>query len=115
MVVSDAVIDECSDGDPDAARRRLEFIDGIESYPLTAEIRQLAEIYRALLGIPKRALVDCIHLAVCVIHKIDALLTWNCAHLGLVAQMKVKDYNEKNGLWTPILVTPDTIVEVQED
>nr|AGS53112.1 hypothetical protein [uncultured bacterium contig00036] len=32
--------------------------------------------------------------------------------MGPTVQVKVKDYNEKNGLWTPVLVTPDTIAEI---
>ena len=112
LFVSAAVFDECTDGNPDAARRRLEFIEGINSYPVTAEIQQLAEIYRQLLNIPERAIVDCIHLAVCVTHNIDVLLTWNCTHLGPASQKKAQAYNEKNGLWTPLLVTPETIAEV---
>ena len=116
LFVSQAVIDECKDGDRDAARRRLEFIKEIDSYLITAEIQHLAEIYRGLLGISKRAFVDCVHLAVCVTHKIDVLLTWNCAHLGPAAQRKIQTYNEKTGLWTPMLATPETIAEfLQED
>lgn len=116
MVVSQAVIDECERGDREAAQRRLEFLKGIKSYPLTAEIQQLVNIYLQLLNIPERSIVDCLHLAVCVTHKIDVLLSWNCTHLGPSAQRKVQTYNEKNGLWTPLLATPETIAEfLQED
>jgi predicted nucleic acid-binding protein len=112
LFVSQAVVNECGRGDPEAAQRRLEFINGIESYPVTAEILRLAEIYQKLLNIPAQARVDCIHLATCVTRHIDYLLTWNCTHLGPIAQKKIRDYNEKYGLWTPLLVTPDTIAEV---
>jgi len=109
LVISQAVFNECGRGDPDAAQRRLELLEGIEVYPITARIQQLAGIYRQLLNIPERAITDCIHLAVCATHNIDFLLTWNCTHLGPEVQKKVQTYNEKNGLWTPLLVTPETI------
>ena len=102
-------------GDPDAARRRREFINGIELYPVNTETREFAEIYRKLLNMPERVSGDCVHLAVCVTRHIDFLLTWNCAHLGPLAQKKIQSYNEKSGLWTPVLVTSDTIAEFLQE
>jgi hypothetical protein len=43
------------------------------------------------------------------------MLTWNCTHLGTASYAKLRAYNEKRGLWTPELVTPDTIIGFQED
>jgi hypothetical protein len=110
LFISQYVLDEISDGDPDAARKRLDFVDGIPVYPKTPEIERLAMIYQKLLDIPDRAKMDCNHLATCVIQHIHYLLTWNCTHLGAVAQMKIQDYNERHGLWTPLLVTPEALL-----
>jgi hypothetical protein len=101
LYVSDYVIEEIEDGDPDTARKRLELVDGILIYPKTAEIDALAASYQKLLGIPVRAKTDCNHLAVCVLEHINYLLTWNCVHLGLASYKKVREYNDKHGLWTP--------------
>jgi hypothetical protein len=69
----------------------------------------LALTYQAVLHIPDEAAIDCTHLAVCVLHRVDYLLSWNFAHLGDVAQKMARIYNEKNGLWTPRLVSPENI------
>jgi hypothetical protein len=53
-------------------------------------------------------------LAVCVVEKIDYLLSWNCTHLGVVSYAKIYNYNESHGLWTPALVTPEVLMELEE-
>jgi hypothetical protein len=112
LFVSQDVIDECNLGDPDAAQKRLDFISGIPLLPITPEVDTLAAVYQKLLDIPDRAKTDCSHLAICVIEKIDFLLSWNCAHLGVQANSKIRDYNEKHHLWTPLLVTPEALSDL---
>jgi hypothetical protein len=110
LFISDYVLDEIREGDSAAAQKRLDLVDGIPVYPKTAEVESLAATYKELLGIPDRAKTDCNHLAICVLERINYLLTWNCAHLGLTAQMKIRDYNEQGGLWIPLLITPDALL-----
>jgi hypothetical protein len=57
--------------------------------------------YQKLTGIPDKAKEDCTHLAYCVLHKIDFLLTWNCRHLGVPTYFHILDYNHKHDLWLP--------------
>jgi hypothetical protein len=115
LFISQYVIDECARGDPFAAQRRLDFLKGISFFPKTDKHARLAEIYYRLLNIPERAKADCFHLAVCVIEKIDYLLSWNCTHLGVVSYAKIYSYNESHGLQTPALVTPEVLMEPEED
>jgi hypothetical protein len=110
--ISQDILDEISGGDKDAAQRRLEFVKGIEVLPEPNDLDTLADIYQALLGIPARAKQDCFHLACCVLNRIDYLLSWNCTHLGAVAQGKVSIYNDKHGLWMPSLVTPEILYAI---
>jgi hypothetical protein len=107
LVISQDVVAECSRGDPEAATRRLEFIAGIVQLKRPAGLDALANHYQKVLEIPNDAKTDCVHLAYCVIEKIDYLLSWNCRHLGLVSYAKTKDDNDRKGLWTPRLVTPE--------
>jgi hypothetical protein len=109
LVTSQFTVDECSLGDPEAARKRLEFLSGIHVLPKTNEIVELGMFYKQFLNIPTRAETDCLHLAVCVLNCVDYLLTWNFTHLGIASQMKAKEYNDTHGLWTPILVTTESI------
>jgi hypothetical protein len=106
LYVSNYVINECRNGDPGAAQRRLQWIEGIEILPETKEITALAAEYQALLDIPDTAKIDCFHLATCVVFEMDYLLSWNCTHLGDNYFVKVRGYNEERHLWTPLLVTP---------
>jgi hypothetical protein len=109
MVTSIYTFNECRGGNPEAAERRLAFLKNMPSFQESDEIISLAAFYQNYLQIPDRAKLDCSHLAVCVINRVDFLLTWNFTHLGPASQEKMKEYNEIHGLWSPILVTPETI------
>jgi hypothetical protein len=110
--ISQHVIDECSQGDPEAAQKWLDFIKGIELLPTTEQTIELAGIYQKILGIPEKAKLDCFHLSTSVVSGTIYLLSWNCTHLGVNAYAKVRDYNEKHGLWTPLLITPEALIEL---
>jgi hypothetical protein len=109
LVVSQYVIDECSFGDPETAQKRLDFLKGIPVLEKSEETEMLGVVYQDLLGIPEKAKTDCFHLAICVLNHVDFLLSWNFTHLGLASYIKAREYNDKRGLWTPVLVTPENI------
>jgi hypothetical protein len=113
VVVSQYVIDECSLGDPEAAQKRLDFLSGLPVLEKSEKVDELAVVYQGLLSIPDKAKTDCFHLAICVVARIHFLLTWNCTHLGINAYLKVHEYNEKHGLWTPLLVTPENLINFE--
>jgi hypothetical protein len=114
LVVSQYVIDECSLGDREAAQKRLELISGIPVLETSERVDELAVIYQKHLNIPDKAKTDCFHLAICVIAKVNFLLSWNCSHLGINAYLKVREYNEKYGYWTPLLVTPENLINLED-
>ena len=107
LVISQYVIDECKLGNPEAAQKRLKLITNIPVLEESEKVNRLAAVYQNLLDIPDKAKTDSFHLAICVMARIHYLVSWNCAHLGFNAYLKVRDYNEKHGLWTPLLVTPE--------
>jgi len=104
------VVEECAKGDEEAAKRRFELIKDIQQIPKSKETDDLAEEYFAYLQIPPKAKTDCSHLAICVINKIDFLLSWNLTHLGDSAYGKTYEYNIRRNLWTPGLLDPDTFM-----
>jgi hypothetical protein len=114
LYVSQYVIDECSLGDEIAAKRRLEFIKNIPIIPKSEQLSSLAIMYQKLLAIPDKAKIDCYHLAACVLTETDYLLSWNCTHLGIHTYIKVHAYNESNNLFTPILLTPEALLSVND-
>ena len=111
LYVGQYVIDECSYGDPSAVKRRLEFLRDVPVIPKSEHFTKLANTYQQLLNIPDRAIIDCFHLAVCVVAEMDYLLSWNCAHLGIHTFIKIREHNEKNDLFTPLLLTPEALID----
>ena len=115
LVISQYVIDECKLGDIEAAQKRLEFIANIPVLEETDTVSELADVYQYLLNVPDKAKTDCFHLAICVVAKVHFLVSWNCTHLGFNAYLKIREYNEKHGLWTPLLVTPEYFLNFYEE
>ena len=113
LYVSQYVVDECKKGDAEAARKRLELIEGLPYLPINKEVDDLAEEYFKYLKIPSRAKTDCFHLAVSVIGKMDFLMSWNLTHLGSAYFSKVCEFNAKLGFdKTPNLFDPDALMRV---
>jgi len=111
LYISEYVVEECEKGDKDAAKRRLELIEGIPHLPIGKEVNDLAEEYFKYLKIPSRAKTDCFHLAVSVICKMDFLMSWNLTHLGSVYFSKVCEFNATLGFEkTPNLFDPDALM-----
>ena len=115
LYVSDYVYEECERGDPDAAKRRLRWIEDITVLEKTADVEPLANIYMRLLCIPQSKRIDAFHLAMCCVHEINILLSWNCTHLGTESMQIVQRYNDAHGLYTPQMTTPNSIMEVEFD
>jgi hypothetical protein len=107
LYISQYVIDECAKGDPEAAGRWLNLLEGMKMLPVFESVDELAPVYKHLLNIPETANIDAFHLAISVIAEMDYLLSWNFSHMGVVSYSKLLKYNEKQGLKTPFLITPD--------
>ena len=111
LFISDAVLLEASSGDSDAAKRRLDVLDGI---PVLSPKPESDEIVVALidqLGLPHRSITDAAHIAICVVHGIDYLLTWNCTHIANATfQPIIKDVCEAFDYSMPVICTPDQLM-----
>ena len=115
ICISEFVLEECSKGDVNAANRRMDLLSGIPFYSRNSEIESLAEEYFNYLNIPLKAKTDCSHLAVCVVHKINYLISWNMTHLGRPAFSKIAVFNGTRNLWLPELVTPDMLMDIERE
>jgi hypothetical protein len=82
VYISQTVLDEILAGDPDAAARRLAYVETLPLLDVNEEVESLAEEYRSQLNLPRAARVDATHLACAVVYEVDFMLTWNCAHLA---------------------------------
>jgi len=119
VFISEVVIEEASFGDPEAAKRRLKELKDfphLEFFPhleLNDKVEEMAQVYMERLYIPEKSFRDAAHLAVASVHNIDYLVTWNCTHLanGEVIK-KLMKINESFCIPTPIICTPEELMEV---
>jgi hypothetical protein len=115
LYISQYVIRECSRGDSNAAKKRLDFLQGITLLQETKEVEPLANTYFTLLELPERARVDTFHLAISVIYNMDYLLSCNYTHMGIASYEKLLKYNEAKGLPTPLLIAPVALIKNEGD
>ena len=115
IYISEAVLEEIGAGDPDASARRQAFVTGLPILALTDEVSELAREYQGGLGLPTGAQLDAVHLAYASAYEVDYLLTWNCKHLanGVVIKRLI-GLNDAQGRRTPVIVTPEEMLEVPD-
>lgn len=112
LYVSEAVINECSAGDPQAADVRLKSMENIPVLDITSEAEQLAEELMNDVPLPAKAQVDALHIAIATTNGIEYLLTWNCAHIANAAlQDKIEDVCRNAGFEPPTICTPQQLME----
>lgn len=63
------------------------------------------------LALPNRALADAAHIALCIVHGMDYLLTWNCAHIAKATfQPMIHEVCDAFGFAAPVICTPDQLM-----
>jgi hypothetical protein len=111
LVVSELVLREAGGGDPEAARRRLAALEGITHLALTDDALSLAEEFVLRRLLPPRAAGDGLHIALATIHRVDYLLTWNCAHIANPEiQAKLAEFLWTRELFLPFICTPEELL-----
>ena len=111
--VSPIVIEEISRGDAQAAQERLDNISSFSILDIVTEARDLADAYFNAIRIPEKARADTYHLALTAWHGLDFLVSWNCKHIvnGRI-KMVIEEINADFGIRTPIICTPEELMEV---
>jgi hypothetical protein len=116
LYVSQAVIEEATGGDKEAARRRLETVGQIPILLITEEVKALAKLLIVQVPLAKRAQVDALHIAVAAVNGMDYLLTWNCAHIAnATLRPKIESICRDNGYEPPVICTPQELMEADND
>ncbi len=108
--VSDLVLEEIQSGDPDAARRRVDFVDGLPVLFTTDAVISFHELFFAAKILPEKAGADALHIALAAVHGIPCLATWNCAHISNDAlKEKILDEIRSAGYTEVIMATPEEL------
>lgn len=113
LFVSPVVMREAANGDAEFAGKRLDVLAGIPQLADTPESDTLAD--RLLTGgiIPPKAAPDAFHLALAAVHRMEYLLTWNCAHIhNLKLERRITAVCRSMGFECPLICSPAELLEV---
>ncbi|MFO7640623.1 MAG: type II toxin-antitoxin system VapC family toxin [Candidatus Competibacteraceae bacterium] len=111
LYISEVVYQECAAGDPNAAKKRLDAIEGLTFLRVTTEAKEIAKALVARGIIPTNAAEDALHISVATVHAMDFLLTWNCKHIANPEiQKRIALYLDEQGLFLPFICTPDELL-----
>jgi hypothetical protein len=112
LFTSDVVVGEASEGDDEAARQRLDALQGIEELETTPEAEDLASALLEKGPLPEKAAVDALHIGISATEGIEYLLTWNCTHIANAAMRKpIEEICRTKGVEAPIMCTPEELME----
>jgi len=114
--ISALVYEEVGKGDQELAQRRLEALVPFPMLEIADSAMQLAKLIIKERGIPEQYPEDALQLAVAAVNGIDALLTWNFAHLNNpFTRIKVRRIVEKYGYQCPEFSSPEELLEAEDD
>lgn len=112
LVVSELVLQEAADGDPEAAARRRDLLEGIDVLEVGPAALSLAEELVRRHAVPQAAAEDALHIAVAVTNGVEYLLTWNCSHIANAAMRRAIDHVcVEQGYEPTVLCTPEELSE----
>jgi hypothetical protein len=113
LLTSQAVLDEASRGDADAAARRLGLMATIPVLTVSDEVIEFAELLLQARVVPAKVHSDALHIARVAMNRIAYLVTWNCAHIAnATVRGKIESTCRAAGLQAPIICTPEELMEV---
>jgi len=112
LFISPIVIDEAAKGDPALASQRLNYLAELAVLDVTPAARALSRDFLSSTGIPAKAELDALHIAVAAVNGMDYLLTWNCTHIANgVTLPLVYRVCRKAGYEPPFVCTPLELLE----
>ncbi len=114
-LVSRFVVQECSRGDPAAARERAAYLQGIPLLDVPDEVYHLAESLIIGVPLPQKAEIDAIHISVAAVNGIEYILTWNCKHIANAAlRPRIESICREGGYEPPVICTPQELMEIND-
>ena len=116
LYTPEITIEEAGRGNPQAAARRLEALDGIAVLPITATVVELAVALLRSSALPENAQADALHIAVSATHGVDYLFTWNFRHIANAETRPIiRSVCVAHGCTGPEICTPRELMGGPED
>ena len=114
LCVSQLVLQEAGDGDPQAAQERLDVLATMTVLEIKEKALELAEALVQAGALPAQAGNDALHIAVAAIHHVPYLLTWNCRYMAnATLRAQIESVCAGKGFKAPIIGTPEEMMEVK--
>jgi len=105
-------VNEARRGDGPLATERLAFLAETTLLDVTDTATALAVELLRRTGIPAKADVDALHVAVATVHGMDYLLSWNCKHIVNGNNLpRVYAVCRDMGFEPPLICTPSELME----
>jgi predicted nucleic acid-binding protein len=109
---SAVAVNEAAKGSEDRARERLAFLAEATMLDVNDDALVLAEQLLRHTGIPAKADVDALHVAVAAVHGMDYLISWNCRHIVNASILpEVYALCRSRGFEPPLICTPPELME----
>jgi len=111
VFISDVVLQEINQGDPNAALLRMQATAGIPIVPITDDAEALAQILLSKGVVPKHSFVDAMHIALATLNGADFVLTWNFKHINNIeTKDKIAKVISGLGYDCPRLCSPEDLL-----
>jgi hypothetical protein len=110
------VEEEISQGDPEAARDRVERISKIPSLTISDEATLISSLLLSNGAIPKGNEEDALHIGIAAAQGVDYFLTWNFRHINNVeTKKKIVTVIESLGYVCPQICSPEELGGINND
>jgi hypothetical protein len=111
LSISALVIEEAKAGDAEAAKRRLNRLEGLSILHMTDLALDLSTRLIADGALPEKAKEDAVHVALAAAHGMDYLLTWNCKHIANATKRTlIERICQSASCAPPIICTPEELL-----
>jgi hypothetical protein len=116
LFISQLTLDECAEGDPEAARERLELLQDVDMVSTPKEAEELAALLVARRAVPVSQPRDALHIAIATVHRVQFIVTWNFKHiLNPHVHTKIAAACREGGFEPPVICTPQELLEAEDD
>ena len=112
LVASELVLAECGAGDVNAARTRLQALQGISILRTSRDAESLTRLLLDGGAIPHEAAADAAHIAMAVVNGVEYLVTWNFRHIAnATMRARIEHICRQSGFEPPTICTPNELTE----
>ena len=112
LIASQLVVQECSAGDTEAAKDRLQVLTKLALLTITPEAEKLAELLISGHAIPQSHPEDALHIAIAAVNGVEYLVTWNFRHIAnATVRSAIERICREAGYEPPIICTPEELLE----